>query len=350
MIVVAASGQDDALASFSNYGATTVDLAAPGVNILSTFPVSRPGLTSYVQQASSAFSGNELTYAGTTSLSGITRQIFNCGIGNPSDFPAAVSNNIALIERGGLFFSENVVYNNVAGNVNGTLQSPSDWIPAISISQTDGQTLISRISASGSNSVSATVVNAVDPTAIYEYLDGTSMATPHVSGALAFAAVNFPNDTPAQRIQRILANVTPVPSLAGSVITGGRLNLARIVDSNTNSLPDWWEQQFFGQLIGTNVVADPDQDGANTLAEWLAGTNPTNAASSLRLTATRGAANTVQFQWPSTAGRFYRLLGATHPAGPFSPLSTNIAATVPLNTLTNSMTTPQRYYRLQIEP
>ena len=38
MIVVAASDQNDNLASFSNYGVGTVDLAAPGVNILSTIP------------------------------------------------------------------------------------------------------------------------------------------------------------------------------------------------------------------------------------------------------------------------------------------------------------------------
>ena len=38
IISVAATDRNDALASFSNYGATTVDLAAPGVSILSTTP------------------------------------------------------------------------------------------------------------------------------------------------------------------------------------------------------------------------------------------------------------------------------------------------------------------------
>jgi subtilisin family serine protease len=38
IVSVAASDAYDQLASFSNYGATTVDLAAPGVDILSTFP------------------------------------------------------------------------------------------------------------------------------------------------------------------------------------------------------------------------------------------------------------------------------------------------------------------------
>lgn len=38
IIAIAASDQDDALASFSNYGVNTVDVAAPGTNILSTYP------------------------------------------------------------------------------------------------------------------------------------------------------------------------------------------------------------------------------------------------------------------------------------------------------------------------
>jgi len=38
IIAIAASDQDDKLASFSNYGKQTVDVAAPGTNILSTYP------------------------------------------------------------------------------------------------------------------------------------------------------------------------------------------------------------------------------------------------------------------------------------------------------------------------
>ncbi|MGH9201107.1 MAG: S8 family serine peptidase, partial [Vicinamibacterales bacterium] len=41
IISVAATDHNDRLASFSNYGATTVDIAAPGVNILSTYPGNR---------------------------------------------------------------------------------------------------------------------------------------------------------------------------------------------------------------------------------------------------------------------------------------------------------------------
>jgi subtilisin family serine protease len=45
MLVVAAIDSSGALAYFSNYGAQTVDLAAPGVNILSTYPIAMGGMT-----------------------------------------------------------------------------------------------------------------------------------------------------------------------------------------------------------------------------------------------------------------------------------------------------------------
>ncbi len=290
MIVVAATDQNDALAGFSNYGASMVDLAAPGVNILSLRPVSQPGKTTAVQQGATTFEANELAFSGSTT--GITATAYYCGIGNPSDFPPSVQGNIAVIARGTLLFSDKVanamaagatavvIYNNVSGGFNGTLQYASGWIPAVSVSQTDGLALQAGLPAI------VTVLNKTDPTQVYQYLQGTSMASPHVAGAVAFAAQNFPDETVPQRVQRILANVDPVASLAGKVSTGGRLNLQRIVDTDLNGLPDWWEQTYFGQLTGTPPNTDADHDGLSNLSEWLAGTNPTNAASTLRLTAT----------------------------------------------------------------
>ena len=43
MISVAASGPNDELTRFSNYGPTAVDLAAPGIGVLSTLPGGRYG-------------------------------------------------------------------------------------------------------------------------------------------------------------------------------------------------------------------------------------------------------------------------------------------------------------------
>ncbi|HEV2694019.1 MAG TPA: S8 family serine peptidase [Verrucomicrobiae bacterium] len=356
MIVVAASDQNDSLANFSNYGATTVDLAAPGVDILSLAPTNLPSSFASVVQSNSLIGARTLEFAGTTTSNGITSAIYYCGLGNPGDFPRAVTNNIALIQRGTLDFTVKVanamakgaraaiIYNNIPGNFNGTLVGPSNWIPAVAISQADG-TALSSLTTTG------TVVNFPD---IYQYLDGTSMAAPHVAGAVAFAALNFPNDTVAQRIRRVLTNTTPIAAFSGKVVTGGRLNLARIVDSDGNGLPDWWEQQYFAKTSGVATNADPDQDGQNNLAEFLAGTIPTNSASVFALaTTTRTNATIFKLQWPSVSGHFYRLLRATNLATGFNTiLQTNITATPPLNLYTDTppATVKAAYYRLQLEP
>ena len=358
MIVVAATDQNDALASFSDYGATTVDLAAPGVNILSAEPLSQ-GRAAYVQAGGSVFTANPLTYAGSTTITGLTAAVWDCGLGYPTNFPAGKSNYVALISRGTLTFAVKVanaatagagaavISNNTNGNFLGTLGTAGTWIPALSISQADGQSLRALLPVIGK------LVNALDPDYAYQYLDGTSMATPHVAGAVAFAAMNFPSETVAQRVQRVLANVHPVAGLGGLVRTGGRLDLQRIVDTDANGLPDWWEQMYFGHPTGTDPNADPDHDEANNLAEWLARTNPTNRASALRLAVVLDRTNGLTVAWPSALGRYYRLRGATNLANGFNVLvQTNVAATPPTNFLRGLplISGGARFYRIELEP
>jgi subtilisin family serine protease len=64
-----------------------------------------------------------------------------------------------------------------------------------------------------------------DVTQGYTFFNGTSMATPHVTGAAALTAAYFPSESMANRKARILNNVTPLGSLSGKCVTGGMLNL-----------------------------------------------------------------------------------------------------------------------------
>jgi len=60
----------------------------------------------------------------------------------------------------------------------------------------------------------------------YSSYSGTSMATPHVTGAAALYKSTHPSATGAEIKSEILTSATPTASLSGKTVTGGRLNAA----------------------------------------------------------------------------------------------------------------------------
>ena len=63
----------------------------------------------------------------------------------------------------------------------------------------------------------------------YAVLEGTSMAAPHVAGAVALVAAANPGASAATIRQTILATAERLPSLRGQVATGGRLDVGAAV-------------------------------------------------------------------------------------------------------------------------
>ncbi len=62
-------------------------------------------------------------------------------------------------------------------------------------------------------------------TSSYASYNGTSMATPHVTGAVALYKSMYPNATATQIRTAILAKAVATPSMAGRCMTNGRLNV-----------------------------------------------------------------------------------------------------------------------------
>jgi subtilisin family serine protease len=71
----------------------------------------------------------------------------------------------------------------------------------------------------------------------YKYLSGTSMATPHVAGAAALALAASPSSTTSQLKWELLSSADVKPALAGTSVTGGRLNADRAVAAITGQGP-----------------------------------------------------------------------------------------------------------------
>ncbi len=60
----------------------------------------------------------------------------------------------------------------------------------------------------------------------YASYNGTSMATPHVTGGVALYAASHPGSTAAAIKNAILSSAIPTASLSGKCVTGGRLNVS----------------------------------------------------------------------------------------------------------------------------
>jgi subtilisin family serine protease len=60
----------------------------------------------------------------------------------------------------------------------------------------------------------------------YASYSGTSMATPHVTGAAALYKARNPGATASQIKSALYGSATATPSCAGKVSTGGRLNVS----------------------------------------------------------------------------------------------------------------------------
>jgi hypothetical protein len=163
-------------------------------------------------------------------------------------------------------------------------------------------------------------------------------------------AVAFPNDSITQRIARVLSRVHPVAALQGKVRTGGRLDMAAMLDTDDDSLGDWWELKYTNSLAGLTGNADSDGDGVKNSDEFVAGTDPLSAASYLRVNKmTNSLPGTVTIQWPSIAGKRYRISSAKTPAGSWTNISDFLPATPPLNTYTGAASQTTSVYRIEVE-
>ncbi|MEX2185151.1 MAG: S8 family peptidase [Pirellulales bacterium] len=139
---------------------------------------------------------------------------------------------------------------------------PSNFSPAnvISVASTDRNDTRSSFSNWGATTVDlgapGSSIYSTVPGGGYGTKSGTSMATPHVTGAAVLAWAYNPNLTVAQVKAAILNSVDANSSLAGITVTGGRLNVNNMLQSLTaGGNPNF---QFSGSTLTVQGTSGAD--------------------------------------------------------------------------------------------
>jgi subtilisin family serine protease len=195
-----------------------------------------------------------------------------------------------------------------AGN-SGTNNNTAAFYPAnyslsydnvVSVASTDRNNNLSSFSNYGATAVQLAApgssILSTTPNNTYSTYSGTSMAAPHVSGALALLRDANPTWTYQELLNILKSSVDPLASLTGKVSTGGRLNVFRMLDNGTvPPPPPPPPADTAGARVNTAVFSGSAANSFNrvrlTFNESIAATSFT--AGDVGLTGPTGAAITV---------------------------------------------------------
>ncbi len=313
VISVAATDQHDKLASFSNYGASEVDIAAPGVKILSAIPgggytaISTDPFYDGMENGDGLWdmdAGNgtwaisdenafDDSHAWSDSPGGdyaygeMGVELNFSLVSKTIDLSAEAGNDLML---GFVLYKDllpdatacgrrDTLYVEISGDDGATWTvlaahtgSDPDWkaysyaIPQELV--TDQVRIRFRMDiwpngASDGIYLDEIGIGEANAMGAFKFANGTSMAAPHVSGTLALMAALYPDESMDQRISRLYSGGDRLESLRGVVATDRRINLDASLDPDLHTTPLVKAYELTGErtveIQGAFFGGDPGQ-------------------------------------------------------------------------------------------
>jgi subtilisin family serine protease len=229
-------------ADFSNWG-PELDVVAPGVGVNSSVPrgtgketvvkVTTHGQTQLVESTG---------FAGSPDVEQpLELEVVYCKLGKTEDFNGLnLAGKYALIQRGEISFADKaknaiaagargvIIYNNVPGLIQGAVTQDGSLlvIPVVMIKQDVGEAL-RDLAKNGARPTVSVQTMKTD----YASFDGTSMATPHVSGVAALMKAANPRAFPARVREVIKATATPLSPNDDNQVGHGLVNAQAAVEA-----------------------------------------------------------------------------------------------------------------------
>ena len=157
----------------------------------------------------------------------------------------------------------------------------SNIISVASTTRTDGLSYFSNygattvdLGAPGSDIYSAW------PNSTYNTISGTSMASPHVTGAAALLWSQNPTWTAQQVKNKLMQTTDPISALSGKTVTGGRLNINNALAGSTPppstniaaTDTGWYDNSGYHIPTNTNYIVG---DSVSKYRNWMAFNLPT---------------------------------------------------------------------------
>lgn len=333
IISVAATDQNDELAEFSNYGANSVDVGAPGVSIYSTegyrvFNEDFENVIKFSESGAGTNWGPVVGSSGDTWIITDTDYIASGSYANNIDsYLTSEPADIGSASHAYLLFDYDCglpstgydylgieVYNGAVWTEIGVIDYTDTYYIYTDITQYKSSNFAVRFhwhtDASDNEYLGCVIddVKIVDSSSSdgsYQFMDGTSMAGPYAAAVAAVIWGKNPSLTPAQVKTILLQTGDSIDSLSGVTLTGKRINANSAYAADISEIP---EDPGDDTPISSAVTFHPDRR-----CHWQKPSEPTwvklekatkDGVSGMLLTWTQYGANEVNIKIDDGTGNY----------------------------------------------